>query len=78
MSPRQKAVGYVVFLIVLAAIGTMLVFVGGPIVHRLHELDSTARTNEHTNVTVFHDDERRVTCWIGGGGISCLRDERPR
>lgn len=28
------------------------------------------------SVTVFHDDERSVTCWMywGKGGISCLAD----
>jgi len=32
----------------------------------------------HDNVTVFHDEKRKVTCWIYAngyqGGISCLPD----
>lgn len=71
MSPRQKAVGYVVFLVSLAAISMMLVFVGGPVVRRLSKLDA----NVHAHVDVFRDEEHRVTCWISSGSISCLRDK---
>ena len=68
MSPKQKAVGYVVFLIVLAAIAMMLIFVGGPVADKLRQSKSVAKID----VMTFYDENNHVTCWIAANSISCL------
>ncbi len=70
MSPRQKAFGYAVFLISLAAIAGMLVFVGGPVVSGLRKPVSIS-----ASVTKYYDPAHHVTCWVAMNGISCLRDK---
>lgn len=78
MSPRQKAVGYLTFLIVLAAIAGMLMFVSKPVMSKLRpvptENDHIRRVDSGWSIAEYRDDEHHVTCWTGGGGIACLRD----
>lgn len=75
MRNLREAVGLVLFLVTIGSLGMAAVWL-------MNKPSPGASPKQQSGVTVFHDDGRRVTCWISpaigmqahGAGISCLPD----